>query len=207
MEQPIHLKEIHEDLYGTADTVVRIPYYKLMVFDLKTGVGERVVQENNAQAKFYGLREWLDGDYANAEIYIVQPRINAIDTTPYIASAENMEQFAVELRRKVLATKPLDAPLIPSEEACRWCEAKVECPAQRALVEQTMLTRFDNLDEVKPPPVTTLTPEQVASVLNNSKIIELWLKSVWEYARNIDVPGYKLVKNTGTAPGLTSRKR
>ncbi len=132
-------------------------------------------------------------------LVISQPRLNHV--SEHVISVEDLLAFGEQVRAAAAVCSEPDAPLNPSEKACRWCRAKARCPALAEEVSTStglaLDADFDDLDDgaiAVPTEVDTLAQKMQAIPL-----IESWCKAVRaEVERNLlagtPVPGYKLVQ-------------
>jgi len=186
------------DGFGTSDAVVYVAETKtLHVVDLKYGQGIKVYAENNTQGILYALGVFdamsLSHEIERIVITIVQPRMNHIDE--WSIDVDALMKWGEVISQAAELALSDDAPLIPGEKQCQWCDAKPSCPALLKLTETTMMAEFDDLDTV---PVDSLTDKQMALALNNKKLILSWLDAIAATVKDRllsgqDFPGYKLV--------------
>lgn len=109
----------------------------LVVIDKKFGFKEVTPATSNYQLRVYACAGWeqLSGDLKSVVVAITQPRL------PYeqrITMAHYADSDIAAAREEIVAireyTREPDAPLIPGEEQCRYCKAKLICPAfQKAM--------------------------------------------------------------------------
>ncbi len=202
-----------EGMFGTADFVFYDGRAKVLhVIDYKHGQGVAVEVEDNPQLKYYAVGALLAHDLHSVKalsqvrvvVTIVQPRKphddGPVRSTEYRAG-DLLEWALTELRMAVLATQDPDAPLVPSEDACRWCKAKGACPALRDRAMDDALLDFDAEDRAAPrKPLDQLSPDEIAAILDNEKLIRDWLNGVAQLAqdalkqgRDLTAGRYKLV--------------
>lgn len=190
----------------------------LHVVDYKHGVGVPV-EADTPQGRYYGLGALLDLGLDREEnlsevfvkVTIVQPRCPHPDGPVRSVTYTAQELLAwgnSDVRVSVAAAKDPEAELIPSEKACRFCKAKVKCPAlQQQSLEQAGL-EFEDDGKVAPlKPMDELSADAIARIIANEKAIKAWVDGVKEMATNClrygdDVTdgAYKLVR------GRSSRK-
>jgi hypothetical protein len=186
------------DGFGTSDAVAYVADTKtLHVVDLKYGQGIRVDAENNSQGILYALGVFdsmsLSHEIERVVITIVQPRRDHIDEwTIDVDTLLKCGEIISQAADRALAD---DAPRIPGETQCRWCDAKATCPALLELTETTMMAEFDNLDAV---PVDSLTDAQMALALDNKKLILSWFDAISQKVKDRlmsgqPFAGYKMV--------------
>lgn len=174
----------------------------LHVVDYKHGKGVPVDAIGNIQGMCYGLGAAKNFDkdkWHTLRITIVQPRAYHDDgpirtwDIPRDELFDYMMNFAAAAKR----TEDPEAPLCVGPW-CRFCKAKVKCPAQAKHAQEMMEMDFAEPTS-KPIPVNLLTDEQIVDlVLNKIKIIEQWCQSVKDYAQKQAeagdaLPGTKLV--------------
>lgn len=118
--------------WGTSDAVI-VSSTRVIVVDLKYGVGIQVYAAGNPQLRLYaiGALETF-GDMLG-----VVDKVRYVVFQPRIAHVDSEEITATELRAWRDSLIPVaeqalgpDAPFGPSEEACRWCPASGQCKAQ-----------------------------------------------------------------------------
>ena len=222
IETGFNLKSIDEELFGTNDASVCVPFGKLIVYDYKYGAGVAVNPEENEQLMYYalGIAETFGGLDAlclqEVELVIIQPRAKHNDgpirrwsTTP-----ERLAQFGLEVKAALAEAKKPDAP-VKSGSWCKFCDAKSICQAVRNEVNRIAQIEFAPVDldaklaeryvEVEPPKVLEMTPEQIANVLEKATMVRDWITEVENRALELlkggkEVPGYKCVaKKSNTA--------
>ncbi len=175
------------EMFGTADFVWYDGRTKtLYVNDYKHGQGVAVEVEDNPQLKYYAVGALLElqlvGKAERAVVTIIQPRKphddGPIRSVEYRAD-DLMAWAEGELREAVLATREPDAPLRPSEEACRFCRARGVCPALADQAMASAMLDFDHNRQMAPQvPMERLSAEQIATILDNEKRIRAWLDGV-----------------------------
>lgn len=177
----------------------------LHVFDFKTGRGVKVYAERNPQLMAYALGVIDDFaplfDVRAVELHIVQPRINHFDRWP--VSLAELEEFRARVVDAVARAQAPDPRATPGKH-CRWCAVRATCVENAEHVTQSVGLQFDNLDEVRPAPVS-LDAGALSAILDAADDVRAWLKAVEDYAAaeiraGREVPGYKLVE------GRTTRK-
>jgi len=184
--------------FGTADAVI-VNGKTLHVVDLKYGMGVRVDAEENPQGMLYAL-----GAYAiwsmfqhidRVLITIVQPRLDHISEWEITVPA--LLRWAELAKQRAELTAEPDAPREPGEKQCRFCKAKASCQALMRHTEATLLSDFDDLDNM--PKANTLTEQQMRVALDAKPLIEGWLGAIEKLAKDRledgdGFPGYKLVE-------------
>lgn len=177
--------------WGTADLAAWKPDY-VYIKDFKYGKGVRVDAPGNPQLMMYGLGvlERFAPGAKHVEMAIWQPRIGHYSTETMTAEELRDWRDAVAIPAAKLALSP-DAPIVPSDEACRFCPAAGVCEVRR----EVMLNR----DFGEP---AIMTPEKLAETLETLDGIEAWASAVraasLQQAKTIDgLPGWKIVRKRG----------
>jgi len=89
-------------------------------------------------------------------------------------------------------------PEFHAGDHCRCCPAKAICPTIKAKVYEVAKAEFED-DVIQLPVPEEMTPKDLQIVLENSTIIDSWIKQVQEHALKVmedggEVPGFKLVR-------------
>ena len=215
-EHPVDVSFVtgEDGAHGTVDC-----FYKcgdvLGVVDLKYGRGVEVSAKDNPQLMIYalGLLSELDpfdeGKIRQVVLHIVQPRIGNFSTW-HTFVGDKTAGFqdivtarggrALELVRG--ESQPTAKDFYPEDRVCRFCRAKVKCPA----LHKTLSEGFPLIPEEKIDPETRvpfeiplpIEPEGLAKAYGYLPLIEQWCEAVRaEAIRRLsigaEVPGYKLV--------------
>lgn len=183
--------------------------HSIEVFDYKHGAGVVVEAEDNTQALNYGLgvlAHYSVTDNIPVRITISQPR--AFHKFGPIRFWDIDKDYIInwkdeELVPAALLTLEDDAPIVPSEDGCKFCPC-APCDAQYQMVQKSAMVEFEG--EQFPDPAT-MTIEQKISVAEHIPMIRSFLVSV-ENSIKIDVDSgssdykdhFKLVR------GKTNRK-
>ena len=196
VEQKINLTKWIHSGFGTADAIV-LDGDHLHVVDLKYGTGIRVSAVDSKQLQIYGIGAYtaLKKIYPNISqvtLHIVQPRLFHIES--WGRTPDELMEFADVVYRASQACIAEAPAYNPSDKGCQWCNAKGNCPA---LYDHCLAIVGDDFDDVATVP--TVTPEQIAWLLDNKKLITQWLAAAGASAVTImeaggDVPGYKLAE-------------
>jgi hypothetical protein len=208
-EQKLSLEHISPGMFGTADAQVLCEDKgALWVFDLKYGQGIAVDPEENEQAMIYALGSlgpkplpWVK----EVNIGIVQPRHRDGGVLVW----ETTKEYLLHWKNTVLlpgcaATTKKDAPLNPSDKACRWCNAKAICPA---LLKNALDVAQVAFADIMPAEVPTLvmpnpanmTPDDRAKVATLLTALDDYKASFFTYLQELaergeQTPGWKLVR-------------
>lgn len=227
VEQRLSIAHLTEepDAKGTSDAVI-LAGDELQVHDLKYGMGVKVEAENNSQLMIYALaalREFeIVETFSRVRLVIHQPRLKHV--SEWDISVELLNMFADQVKEaayqcsKAIEIKPLVnieswafQYLSPSEDACRWCKAKADCPSLRDFVmskvtgedlidyTQLVLPLVQKANEPIPAKANSLEENTLlANLLSAVDLIENWCTSIrgkvnTELRAGREVPGYKLV--------------
>ena len=191
-------------VWGTVDAlIIDHATGELIVIDLKYGQGVPVSAQENEQLMLYALGALEDAslvaDIDTVQLVIVQPRIYS-EPSVSGCSIDDLEEFSVYAydsaitANRVLADGVDRHTLRSGDVQCRWCPAKVDCPALR---EQVYNEVFDDSGETRP--VDRLGGEELGMALSCVERIEAWCQAVRDRAHEEllagrDVPGRKLVE-------------
>lgn len=182
---------------GTLDFgVVAEDASEIAILDLKYGAGEYVTADENSQGAIYAI-SWikeLEGegyvfkDDAIISIYIYQPRHWKFDNAPELwrLSYRDLMDYAIDIEDDYLKSKQADPEdLTPSEDACRFCDAKVVCTKRvvdmfdKVPDESNMLIPA-NQGKPKLPAISKLTDEARLAIFKHRNNITKWMDDVVE---------------------------
>ena len=198
VEHRVNFSEWVPGGFGTADTIILGDDW-IHIVDLKYGKGVQVYVQDNPQPLLYGLGAFYEFslvmDIKKIRMSIVQPRLDHIDE--WEISVTDLLKFGEKARQAAEATTDPKAPRVPGEKQCKFCKAKATCPALYKLTTETLLADFEQIDEAPQP--HKLTEEQMRKALENKIMIEAWLLSVENFAKERiasgeGFPGFKLVE-------------
>ena len=199
-EQRVDLNRVHKGMFGTSDAILIKGKY-LKVYDLKYGRGVVDVRENT-QALFYAVGALLLMDQKKEvqeiEMVIVQPRV-ADPIKRWTVTRQYLKDWIVVLREAAAATLADDAPRIPGEKQCQFCEHKPACPELEQFALEKAMIEFDDEGDVSITETDELSEEQMTGILKWSNFIQNYLKAVESKAlqmlkRGEKVKGFKLVE-------------
>ena len=184
---------------GTSDAIVVDTVNRtLFVIDLKYGMGVRVEAADNEQLMLYALGalehcEQL-GDFDEVCMVIHQPRLNHV--AEHWLPINDLLAFKDKAAKAAEDTRAPDARLEPGEKQCKFCKAKHDCPALKALVDETV---DEIASGVSADDFADLGDNALSIAMGRVDLIEQWCRSVRaEVERRLtsgqDVPGYKLVE-------------
>lgn len=190
VEQRVDLGEWIPGSFGTSDVILK-QGTTLHVMDLKYGMN-RVIAKDNSQMMLYALGS-LKKKTKTVVMHICQPRIGNWDK--WEISAKDLRAWGEEIKPLAALCLTDDAPLNPSNSACQYCLAAPTCPALHAHAMEIVGGDFATL-----PAVEDLTPEQLATVVLNKKLLVSFINKIEEYTvtrleSGTPMPGLKLVES------------
>jgi len=161
-------------LGGTAD-VIGFGNGILEIADLKTGRG--YVDADSSQMKIYALgtlAKIKSKPVETVRLSIIQPHSG--DTRTHTMTVDELIQWRNEtLLPAIMEASNKDAQPKPSSNACRYCPAKVICPAQTKALELIPV----KLD------VKTLAPEVVSDLLARADMVEDFIAALRKHATKV----------------------
>lgn len=202
IEQSFTLDDVDPEARGTNDASIYVPGETLIVYDFKYGKGVPVEAIENKQMLYYAIGAAGDKlmDFKSIELVIIQPRAEHPQgpVRRWVTTPQYVNTFKQELAKRIKATRMSDKT--ETGKWCRFCSAKMICPATRSKVNE--IAKVDFQEPVKSNTLRTpdqLTPLELKTLLDNADLIENYIKEVKEYAFNLlnrggTVEGYKLVK-------------
>jgi len=213
LEQKVSIPHpLTEDLWGRPDFEAVIPFYKLIVIDYKHGAGVDVAILNSFQLRYYALAAYLSlpldqrDDLSLVELIIVQPRTARKEETGvkrWELSVSELLDFYTTLDNminhvEIAKTDPYKY-LNPGYEWCRFCDAKHDCPALRAKIQNDIGCELTDTSGIQP---KTFSNTDLAAWLNVMPDIQSLLKAIkaraWAAAQHgEDIPGFELADSLG----------
>ena len=194
---------------GTADFLAITDDGLLVIADFKYGMGVRVAAEKNPQLSIYALAAMTEfsvlTDIRAVQLIIFQPRLCETESVFTWDMAELKKFLSYVQERAALATSLVGSAdayehLCPGESQCRFCKAKVTCPALRKKTTELIAADFDVIEPAEERKLRLPeTSEEVAKCLPWLDCIEQWCDAVRTMAHGMleqgkQVPGYKLVE-------------
>jgi hypothetical protein len=188
-------------IFGTADNV---SIYEddqnsmvLEIVDLKSG-RTLVDVVKNTQLMIYAIGAYKElGTVFNVQrfrITIVQPIVGPPQS--YEFDLEELLDFEQEVLKAIKRVKTEPNTFVPSEKACRWCDARAVCPAQQLLINELAAKDFKDLKSES----TT----DFGDLYRKSQIAKIAIKAIEEESLKRLVAGQK-VSGFRLAPGSTRR--
>jgi len=189
---------------GTADFFACRPGH-LTLRDFKFGVAEQIFAKENPQVMLYALGviyewDWLY-EFERVTISICQPRLGHFDT--WETTKAELLEFAEVAKAGMHAAWEPNAPRVPSEKACKYCKAKIGCPALGKAIDDMVADSFAG--GALEAPGEGLPTDRLLHVLSYQKLFEKYFsdcyKELERRARTGEkVPGWML------AEGKASRR-
>ncbi len=200
VEERIELTSLHPtEAFGTVDVAIIEPFGALHIIDFKYGYGY-VDHNQNSQMIYYalGLAHKHNFDFEKVMTTIYQPRTaedadTAARTSHY--SIDELKTWEGIFKKAIAKAENADLKSdLNHGEHCKYCPAKIICPAitSKALND----ARLDFDDAVLPEP-KAMTKIDIARVLSKATYLELWIDEVKAFAtkelkEGKKVPGWHL---------------
>lgn len=207
-----------EEVAGYCDCAVFIPSTRtLYVPDFKHGAGvaKDIGRDSGtpqpwqyAAGFLYGADQLIDPQAVDTVVLaIIQPRafhplgpIRELEVTAY-----EVFEYLDRMDRAILRARDPNAKLVPGDTQCRFCPAKVECPARQQMAMRAIAppnVMFGSVMEVLAPKVPNpvdMSPEQIAYASQMLPFFKSWIKDFEERRLEImrqghDIPGLKVVE-------------
>jgi hypothetical protein len=183
-----HLSIIHilkGDCEGTADVLAWDNEGEcLEIADLKTG--RLFVDADSSQMKLYALGAIkLLGDFKRIKLTIVQPQTGA-NRTHEMLLRDLLDWVADVVMPAIEKAYNPDTYPTPSTNACKYCPAKLHCPALKAMAASP------------PVPVKELSADEISEWLAQGELVEAFYEELKKVATKrleggAAVPGWNLV--------------
>ena len=202
-----------DDIQGTADCIIYSKDDKFLeIIDYKDGMSP-VPVEGNPQLMIYALgaiRATVKaGDrvpYDTIRITVVQPKLTlkGMDAiTHHEVSFDSLMLFKDKLASYAEQTDAEDAPLVPGDAQCKWCDHKGACTALANEVMEEVGVMFEDVSKQaadKEP--TEMSDEQIREIVEATPLIKEFLDGVAKEAQQRlesgkAVPGLKMVRGSG----------
>lgn len=219
---PAHLLG-RDDLHGTVDCQLwGGNVYELI--DYKDGMGV-VSAEGNLQLEQYAygvlsrfkLTPFEPYPFDTVRMTIIQPKL----TLKGMRAISSHDVPVSDLLAKIpvivaqaAATEHPEAPLVPGDSQCKFCQHKGACSALAGSVMQEVGLMFQPIQPVEVPSLDmsqaaankdpqTMTDDQIRQVLDAAPLVRQFIEGVEKEAqRRMEsgqpVPGYKLVRGRGS---------
>ncbi len=179
----------HPEFFGTLDFAA-VGHISADIVDFKYGRGIRVGIEWNPQLMCYAyLLLMRHPEITQIGMRIVQPRLGNDGSEHFFLLADAVRRWADEHLLPVLMGVGHVADLVPGEH-CRFCPAKLHCPALTGI--------FEVLANAKAAAVKEMTPEILAAHCDQIEAVNIYIAALKdERMRRLSagdpVPRWKLV--------------
>ena len=194
IEEKVSLEVYIEDGFGTCDLII-ICDGLMIVIDLKFGKGVRVSAVDNSQLKLYAVgaveKYSMLYDINTVRLMIVQPRLDAVSV--WDIEASDLLQWAEDhVKPKAALAYAGEGEHTPGDW-CRFCKAKVFCPALKR--EAIAFAQKD----FKPEELTEDQTDGLLEVFEIADRVNNYLEAVKDHIYKLALegrkfPGYKLVE-------------
>lgn len=154
-----------EQFFGTADVVIVVSD-KVIIADWKFGRREVDPAEENTQGAAYALMAMQEFKKEIAEVHFFNPVIHQTTSTTFT----DKQQIASYIMSVIAIAQEENAPVIPSEDACRYCKAFYHgtCPAIAKTAEITVA----KAEEVVPlPALSVLSVDDLCAMKDKCDLI------------------------------------
>lgn len=165
----------------------------IIVYDFKYGRNVEVNPKDNKQMLFYMslILQATGIDVEWAEFVIVQPRRPHPDgyVRRFKVDVDYIDKWKDELKAGVKKVNE-ESGTLHAGSHCKWCPALTMCPEAEKETMAVAKVEFASIE--------SLTPENIANILDKREFIESFLKGVFVHAARlaesgVKIPGYKLV--------------
>lgn len=142
-EERLEIRDENGDVitYGTADCIVCYPGTGGMpvLIDWKFGYTPVNSVNENIQLATYALGIMQKFDINAVDAWVYQPRLHK--KTHHVFT--NASAILANVKTIIKRAESPNIYLKPSEAACRWCKARLNCPAFRVKFQQLMASKRD----------------------------------------------------------------
>ncbi len=205
--------QLTKDCWGHSDVILYEPNLNFIVVpDFKHGAGEFVEAVDNTQIGIYGASAYtfIKGVIGKAPpmvvMAIIQPRAYSPSgeyVRKWIVSDVFMEAvFIPMIESKIALCETENAPFTPTAKACKWCPAKVGCPAREAAAASAISANFASVRQIAPtslPNIVGMPIDRLVEIHRKGEMLRDFLSEVEKalfaaMRAGHHVPGYKLVE-------------
>jgi len=132
-EERVYLSHIHEEMFGTYDGALVVPFWSLDIYDFKYGSGHAVSPVRCLQMIFYAIGKAHEFNYnfQKIRLWIIQPRIKGYDgPAMWELTMPELREYEQILRDGVKAVEENPKKYVEGGH-CHWCKAKAICPLKQ----------------------------------------------------------------------------
>ncbi len=200
-------KETRLWLYGLSSRIVKLFSGKsdytahddksLLVVDYKSGRGDQEDASSNLQLRSLLVLKWIDlgRPYITGYTAIIQPLVSH---KPEVCKydPESLPLAEQEIRAVLDFAGKSHAPIVAGERQCRFCPARLKCPAAGEVLQQ-----IANEDVTK---LLGIDPKDMATLLDRCDTAETIIKAARSHAKAhlklnpSCIPGWTLTPNAPT---------
>ena len=172
--------------FGTVDFIGRLGD-SAIVLDWKFGDGVMVDAKDNAQLMFYALaafrsNHWAFDGAVFVELIIVQP----FEVRRWVTDIKRLLDFEQDLISAIRIAES-DTPPLKTGSHCRFCPAKVLCPAQTGEIDRLVRRSLAELDPAALGRALALADDLEGFIASARGLVQQRLEA------GLPVPGWKLV--------------
>jgi len=170
---------------------------KALVIDYKSGRGEHKAAASNLQLRTQLVLLWTRTSCAASKGYaaIVQPLVSS---EPEICeySLSDLKAAHMEILEIIYRSKDPKAPLVPGETQCKFCPARLKCPAAADVLKEIESTDMTSL--------LGISAKDMAALLDKCDVAEQIIKAARSHAKAHlkgdpkCIPGWTLEQNPPT---------
>lgn len=199
IENRVSLETVIEGAFGKIDIYAIDGLKRLHVLDWKFGDGVMVPAEENMSLMFYmiagiydpdeEMQKFTEGCANECFLHIVQPVVHSSQPAHDVweTTIDHCEDFLDHLSSQIdLSYQPDQIP--NPGDWCRWCAAKLTCPATKQLVASSAKKKIDGMDTA-----------ELGLFLADLKLLESLKNDAFSFAQKqletgVVIPGWKLVQ-------------
>ena len=169
----------------------------ILVVDYKSGRGDQESASSNLQLRSLLVLKWVELGRKHPKGYtaIVQPLVSS---KPEICeyNSHQLQEAETELRQILELSSKSHAPIVAGEKQCRFCPARLKCPAAAEVLQQ-----IANEDITK---LLGIDPKDMATLLDRCDTAETIIKAARSHAKAHlkmtpgCIPGWTLTPNAPT---------
>jgi len=200
-EERVDFSHVVPDGFGTMDAAVLDSEDRILhIFDLKYGKGVKVSAFENTQGQMYAIGMVNELAFLEAfdtiRIHIVQPRMSNFDD--WDITTDELNEFAEWVNERAMLAVSPNAPRIPGNKQCKWCQHAHNCVELKKFSEDLISNEFDDLDgeDVE---ITNISDEEKSRIITHKQTVLNFFKSIENHIYKIlieggEFPGQKLVR-------------
>jgi hypothetical protein len=165
-----------------------------LVVDYKSLYGEHEESSGNLQLRSQCVLLWLHHKHLE-EIYakIIQPLRGSASKPPVKYTRRDLAQSLEQLEEILDRAEDPKAPLIPGDKQCRFCPARLVCPAGREVLKEVATRDLASLPVIE--------AQELSRLLEHCQVASGVIEAIQEHARALlqkdpaAIPGWELKEN------------